>query len=71
MDTKNMQAVSFSDRGLWIREPINENSVKALAKIGINDIDYTSKRLSFYMVDVLSYQQYNPLLYQTYHQKDR
>ena len=30
MDTKNMQAVSFSDRGLWIREPINENSVMVL-----------------------------------------
>lgn len=32
-------------------DPINVNSVKALAKIGINNIDYTSKRLNFYMVD--------------------
>lgn len=32
-------------------DPINDNARKALAKIGINDIDYTSKRLSFYMVD--------------------
>ena len=29
-------------------DSINEKSVKALAKIGIDNIDYTSKKLSFY-----------------------
>ena len=32
-------------------DPINPKSVEALAKIGINFNDYTSKRLSFNMVD--------------------
>lgn len=32
-------------------DPINPNSVKSLAKIGIKNIDYTSKRLNFYMID--------------------
>lgn len=32
-------------------DPINPNSVTALAKIGINFNDYTSKRLNFQMVD--------------------
>ena len=32
-------------------DPINSNSVKCLAKIGIKNIDYTSKRLNFYMID--------------------
>ena len=32
-------------------DPINANSVKSLAKIGIKNIDYTSKRLNFYMID--------------------
>ena len=30
MDTKNMQALSFSDRGLWIRESLGDNSVMVL-----------------------------------------
>lgn len=32
-------------------DPINVNSVKTLAKIGMENINYTSKRLNFYMVD--------------------
>jgi len=32
-------------------DPINDKSVKALAKIGVENINYTSKRLNFYMVD--------------------
>ena len=32
-------------------DPINPNSAKSLAKIGINDINYTSKDLTYYMVD--------------------
>lgn len=32
-------------------DPINENSVKALAKIGIHFSNYTSKSLNFYMID--------------------
>ena len=32
-------------------DKINPNSVKALAKIGINFNDYTSKRLNFQMID--------------------
>lgn len=32
-------------------DPINPNSAKSLAKIGIENIDYTSKRLNYYMVD--------------------
>ncbi len=30
MDTKNMQAMSFSDHGLWIREAINDDNVMVL-----------------------------------------
>ena len=30
MDTKNMQAMSFSDKGLWIRESIDNNNVMVL-----------------------------------------
>lgn len=32
-------------------DQINPNSAKSLAKIGINDTDYTSKGLTYYMVD--------------------
>ena len=32
-------------------DSINEKSVKALAKIGIENIDYTSKKLSFYAIE--------------------
>ena len=32
-------------------DSINPNSAKSLAKIGIKNIDYTSKSLNYYMVD--------------------
>ena len=30
MDTNNMQAMSFSDKGLWIREPIGNDNIMVL-----------------------------------------
>ena len=48
---RNLNMVSDSAGLAAFGDPINENSVKALAKIDIKNIDYTSKKLNFYMVD--------------------
>lgn len=52
---RNLDIVSDSAGLAAYGDPINENSVKALAKIGIKNINYTSKRLNFYMVDEADY----------------
>ena len=48
---RNLNIIADSAGLASFGDPINENSVKALAKIGIENIDYTSKRLNLYMVD--------------------
>ena len=52
---RNLDMVADSAGLAAYSDHINENSVKALAKIGIKNIDYTSKRLNFYMVDESDY----------------
>lgn len=54
-DDRKLNAVADSAGLAAYGDPINENSVKALAKMGIKNADYTSKRLSFYMVDEADY----------------
>lgn len=48
---KNLDYIADSAGLAAYGDPINPNSVKALAKIGIDNIDYTSKRLNYYMID--------------------
>lgn len=48
---KNLDWVADSAGLASYGDQINKNSVEALAKIGIKNINYTSKRLNFYMVD--------------------
>ena len=45
---RNLDYIADSAGLAAFGDPINEKSVKALAKIGIENIDYTSKKLSFY-----------------------
>ena len=52
---RNLNMVADSAGLAAYGDPINENSVKVLAKIGIENINYTSKRLNFYMVDEADY----------------
>ena len=52
---RNLEYVADSAGLAAFGDSINENSVKALAKIDINNIDYTSKNLNFYMVDEADY----------------
>lgn len=52
---KNLDWVADSAGLVSLGDPINPNSVKALAKIGIENINYTSKKLNFYMVDEADY----------------
>ncbi len=48
---KNLNYIADSAGLAAYGDPINPNSVKVLAKIGINNIDYTSQRLNYYMID--------------------
>lgn len=48
---RNLNIVADSAGLAAYGDPINPNSVKCLAKIGINNINYTSKSLNYYMVD--------------------
>lgn len=48
---RNLNIVADSAGLAAYGDPINPNSAKCLAKIGINNIDYTSKGLNYYMVD--------------------
>ena len=48
---QNLDYVADSAGLAAFGDPINEKSAKALAKIGIENINYTSKKLSFYAID--------------------
>lgn len=48
---RNLNIVADSAGLAAYGDPINPNSAKCLAKIGINNINYTSKSLNYYMVD--------------------
>ena len=48
---RNLDYIADSAGLATYGDPINPNSAKALAKIGINNTDYTSKALTYYMVD--------------------
>jgi protein-tyrosine-phosphatase len=48
---RNLDYVADSAGLAAFGDPINKNSVKALAKVGIENIDYTSKKLSFYAIE--------------------
>ena len=48
---KNLDYIADSAGLAAYGDPINPNSAKCLAKIGIKSTDYTSKSLTYYMVD--------------------
>lgn len=48
---RNLNWISDSAGLAAYGDPINSNSAKSLAKIGIENINYTSKGLNYYMVD--------------------
>ena len=52
---KNLDYIADSAGIAAFGDPININSAKSLAKIGIKNTDYTSKRLTYFMIDEADY----------------